>query len=515
MVRTTTTMVMIAMALAWLSCTGAPAPELPRYPGPPGDDTFTPLPLQPLTCDSGIADATAFGATGDDMTDDTRALQAAIDSGLPVYVPAGTYIVSRPLRHVTSSAATLTGGPRLRGAGPYATIFDNRVANGPMMQLDTSASDRFQSGGTLRDFAIVNTQSPPSSDGIAVRKSFHLLIENVRIQGLTGRGVAILVDQGDPDGSVMVKLSRMWISGCARWGIDASVAEDHNELSFLKLDHVFVASCGTAAGGAPPRSGGMRWKGQGLQLDSSAFVTNENVGLFVYGGAGSSQHLRAQGTTWENNRGVGLRIETLDNGLLENSQFFNNDDFRATHAVVIDPTNGAVSNLVFSGTVVRATAGNSPFIAFSITNTNAQYTVIERTSWQNFDHRGQTRFADAGHLTRIIDEGLAYPFPSPVRNVTLNAPGSYTPDMNRWKIHRLELKAPGAYVVNTPTTGGSATGKEMVLDIYNNSGSEVTVSFGGLLFARGFTAPPYGEHRVALFYYNSLEGWIQSSGWSP
>jgi hypothetical protein len=44
-----------------------------------------------------VESAKSFGATGDGVTDDTDALQAAISSGGPVLIPAGTYMVSTAL----------------------------------------------------------------------------------------------------------------------------------------------------------------------------------------------------------------------------------------------------------------------------------------------------------------------------------------------------------------------------------------------------------------------------------
>lgn len=56
-----------------------------------------------------------FGAKGDGITDDTEAIQRAADSGLTVYFPAGTYIVSDTI--TISTPRTV-----LVGAGMYSTI---------------------------------------------------------------------------------------------------------------------------------------------------------------------------------------------------------------------------------------------------------------------------------------------------------------------------------------------------------------------------------------------------------
>jgi parallel beta-helix repeat protein len=44
-----------------------------------------------------VANALDFGAVGDGTTDDTVAIQAAVNSGKPVYFPSGTYLIAAPI----------------------------------------------------------------------------------------------------------------------------------------------------------------------------------------------------------------------------------------------------------------------------------------------------------------------------------------------------------------------------------------------------------------------------------
>ena len=78
----------------------------------------------PTPVTAALVSVKAYGATGDGTTDDTAAIQAAIDARYGVYFPAGTYKCRSPL--------TLRNGSRLVGEARGVS-----AAAGPVVQIDS------------------------------------------------------------------------------------------------------------------------------------------------------------------------------------------------------------------------------------------------------------------------------------------------------------------------------------------------------------------------------------------
>ncbi|MGI9647720.1 MAG: right-handed parallel beta-helix repeat-containing protein, partial [Acidimicrobiia bacterium] len=145
-----------------------------------------------------------FGATANDASDDTAAIQAAIDAarwGGTVTIPSGVFRVS-PQR--SSAALSLRTGVTIEGAGPASVL---KVVDGNGRRVHVLSTRSAESAPprnvVLRNFAIdgnrlTSTQSPshehdhgiyvtPSSDGLPS----HILIEGVTVTGVQGDGVLV------------------------------------------------------------------------------------------------------------------------------------------------------------------------------------------------------------------------------------------------------------------------------------------------------------------------------------
>lgn len=276
----------------------------------------------------------------------------------------------------------------------------------PLLDIDTSAINKFQQFVHLHDFSIINTTSPTASVGIRLRRAYQVMMERLWINGMTKDGVHITVPNstaGDRDGANMVTMRHVRIEDCLGWGIDCELRSanvGNNEFSFLETDQVFVQACGTASLISPPPSGGIRWKGQVWRMSNTAAVINENCGIFVEGASGLANTISSDSLVLENNKKKGIFISGLSRGSFRDLQMYNNDAYTATAQFEIDGANFVVRNLTVDGGVVRATTGNNPISAFKLSGANADANTcsVRRKGivWDNFDHAGQTRYNGIG-----------------------------------------------------------------------------------------------------------------------
>jgi hypothetical protein len=349
-----------------------------------------------------------FGAVGDGVADDTAAIQAAITAadGKIVYVPAGTYKVTTSLTwHPSAAAGNYAKSLRLLGDGIQSTIIDNR-ASGPAISVKSAAaSGDFEAtlGGFIEGLTITRGATTSNGVGIFLQGAFQMVLRNLFITSQSLHGIQIKCEFGDDDGSNMVEIENVRVHACAGWGITSKADSGFNEISYLRLRHVFVESCGTAeaysASGSVPTTGGMIWKGQVLTVESSAFVTNENVGLCCPTESGAANCASIVNTTFENNKLRHAWFRTLRVLRCENIQMYSADSpLNATTGLQIGP--GIIEAVNINGVFVRATSGNNPYTAFMLdpgsgigTGPDPKSCRVTNCVWDNFDYAGQTRFS--------------------------------------------------------------------------------------------------------------------------
>ena len=112
-------------------------------------------------CGRGIS-VLDYGATGDGSTDDTTAIQDAIDAlvdtGGLIWFPAGTYVVS-------STLTIYTNHIMLAGEGPQATVIECNFADGNILVIGSTTTNVYQGRVT----GITFTSSVAKIGGAAIK----------------------------------------------------------------------------------------------------------------------------------------------------------------------------------------------------------------------------------------------------------------------------------------------------------------------------------------------------------
>lgn len=420
-----------------------------------------------------------FGAVGDGVTDDTAAIQAAVNTRRQVHVPQGTYKITSTITLDTLATATFNQGVRLIGEGMESTIFENNVSNGPLFDLKAggTAGTNFLMGCELSGFKITTGGIRTGQIGIRIATAYMVNINKIHIEGLRGTGIFIPVILGDHDGSNMISMEQCRIERCNAWGINAEGASGRNELSFVDLKQVFVQSCGTDSSAGIPPSGGISWKGQILRMVNSACILNQNCGLWITGGSGIGQNVDIQSTTFEHNQKRAIYSQGVFAFKARNIQIYQNDASNATVGLEFYGGVNVIRNVVIDGVTVRATSANTPYTAFKISGANAELgsCSVDKVSWDNFVTAGQVRFDGwQDKPTAIAHKTTAqsvYTGPSAILfNIEdYDGQGCYNHNNGRWTINYAGL----FNIKGKLTVASGAAGTPFTIYLYNVSTATV------------------------------------------
>jgi hypothetical protein len=135
---------------------------------------------------------TDFGAVGDGVTDDTAAIQAAIDSAViqnkAVYVPNGAYLISATIS-IPNNMALIGETPRkINSGGNTYGVYFTPASNITMFETTTQSGNSF--GITIQNISIFAPSVGTGSTGFILGSPtdgdllFGLNIDSVSIQGI-------------------------------------------------------------------------------------------------------------------------------------------------------------------------------------------------------------------------------------------------------------------------------------------------------------------------------------------
>lgn len=139
-----------------------------------------------------IYNVKAYGAKGDGVTDDTEAIQSAIDAvmangGGTVFLPAGTYLISSTLL-IDNSSSEYFSDPRkihIAGAGNCQTIIRSTAAAAALKLIGgkNGILNSFITYQRIHDIRLLGDNYKTGSIGIEIDTCSFLHLQHVEIQG--------------------------------------------------------------------------------------------------------------------------------------------------------------------------------------------------------------------------------------------------------------------------------------------------------------------------------------------
>jgi parallel beta-helix repeat protein len=279
------------------------------------------------------------GATGNGSTNDTVAIQAAINqvagSGGTVLVPDGTYMINAVTSLFLKSNMTLrmTGGAVLKA-------IPNNMANYKVLNIENASNVNVIGGKVQGERAQHQGTSGEYGYGIALYASNKVVIEGVTATDMWGDGFYISRNSSN-------------VTAC-------SIIADNNRrqgMSIVSADGIVVKnSIFKNSNGIAPMAGIDIEPNPGetvnnVQILNSQILNNKGWGILLYGGTGPINKVTIDGNTVANNSVTGGDAEGIKVTRTSGGHRITNNIVKNNLQDGISLTSGASLNIVSGNTV--------------------------------------------------------------------------------------------------------------------------------------------------------------------
>ncbi len=337
-----------------------------------------------------------YNARGNGSTDDTAAIQAALDAvpstGGVVYLPPGQYEISATLI-ITQDNTTLIGAGAGNRIGATQVGTGSRIeaaagVTGSVIRVQRTANDRTVYGVKIQDLAIDGDSIGTNVDGILFR-SVKGQIHNVTVNNCTGNGIRVQGYGGWP------AERNKFIASDSGYNTAAGIYFDSDAADNMITNCVFMQN-----------QDGLLTTQSSITATSSAFASNTRYGAYL-NNAGSRS--RFVGCRFQQNAHHGLILDSATTGFSDvsitgcifntNGTFTNNT---YDHLILTGLSSNAISRVVVTGCNFLYNAGlsaNKPRYAVNLSNGASQHTNVASNSFGPASHWGTMAVNNNGSST--------------------------------------------------------------------------------------------------------------------
>lgn len=358
-----------------------------------------------------------FGALGDGVTDDTGAIQDALNAfagGGSVYFPPGKYVVKKTLiveRNSDGNPNQGRPGIGLIGGGPNASVILCQQMDGFCLDIRGKADETGTSGrdGIIEGITIdsIGFQGDRSSSlaGIYIQAFSHVQFDNARVAGFVKYGVhldrkfytAELDDRATYAGFRNTEISDTGEIGLWAGGV-------------FEVDHLVMERVSfTQHGGI----GAKIWAHNFVDIGSLFYGATHGLVLYEESAdnAFKSSNNQLIGTRFEGGPSVAnLEIGGIDNFECLNCAFIASQGVKYTPTMVsLGKNTGPVSSAIFSN--CRFYSNSTKTMAFAINEGVTNVRVIEPiwrgAAFEHFDnpHNSRVQLLEQGSWVRVAGGG--------------------------------------------------------------------------------------------------------------
>ena len=334
-----------------------------------------------------------FGAVGDGVTDDTAAIQAAIDALTPnggqLLIPAGTYRLNSTLTYA-NPASTDMNGISFMGDGRDSTILKSYIANGPILSvigtLPSGSGSRFINGGGLYGLRFDGTNATGTADGLLVQGWQYAEISDCYFGEFPRDGIRQYITGTFPNAdysSSSINISDTWIWNCTGVGVNQTGAIGAWSWAFSK---VLIGYCGLGANITSAGNSFTDCSFVGNGFDDAGTPLSGGSHLQIGSSSGGTNRILIQGCEFDFARLAHVKLDYCSTINISQSRFIFNDRNStgtltpSVGGVVIAPAAAAsnVSQVEINNCNVRIdTAGTCNAFVMANTSNVADISVSE------------------------------------------------------------------------------------------------------------------------------------------